>query len=297
MAQVYEYEDIFIGSDHGGFALKAALIAQTQGTGLSLHDLGPRALSPGDDYPHYAFQVAQAVAMRQAAAQPYLGVLCCKSGAGMVIAANKVAGVRAVEAISVEQVKRTRDHNDANVLCFGAELLDENFASEIDYGLGWSGSLSKFGLKGQVGDLVVDLGITYFDEPGVFTFGPGDVWYSHVKLTKSIDKVNVFALFENYTVAPGSGFEGGNLYSVGASTFRSVPKTPLSLFCSLSCTYDDGGFGFDNGFLLKGCVEADWKVTSHISLILPRISYYVPLTVRDSRETDAVISGGISLKF
>jgi ribose 5-phosphate isomerase B len=130
MAQVYEYEDIFIGSDHGGFALKAALIAQTQGTGLSLHDLGPRALSPGDDYPHYAFQVAQAVAMRQAAAQPYLGVLCCKSGAGMVIAANKVAGVRAVEAISVEQVKRTRDHNDANVLCFGAELLDEKTALE-----------------------------------------------------------------------------------------------------------------------------------------------------------------------
>lgn len=179
----------------------------------------------------------------------------------------------------------------------GNSSWNENFASEMDYGLGWSGPLSKFGLKGQAGELVIDVGITYFDEPGVFSFGPGDVWYSHVKLTKSIDKVDLFALFENYTVAPGSTFEGGNLYSVGASTFRPVPKTPLSLFCSLSCTYDDGGFGFDNGFLLKGCVEADWKVTSHISLILPRISYYVPLTVRDSRETDAVISGGISLKF
>jgi RpiB/LacA/LacB family sugar-phosphate isomerase len=59
------------------------------------------------------------------------GVLVCSSGIGMAIAANKVAGVRAVSVRSPEEARLTREHNDANVLTLGAQYLDEPRAVEL----------------------------------------------------------------------------------------------------------------------------------------------------------------------
>jgi len=71
------------------------------------------------DYQVYAHRVARAVAARKAAR----GVLVCGTGIGMCIAANKVPGVRAALAYSVETARLSRAHNDANVLCLGGRMM------------------------------------------------------------------------------------------------------------------------------------------------------------------------------
>ncbi len=79
------------------------------------------------DYPDFAYPVAAEVAHGGAER----GILVCSSGIGMAIAANKVAGIRAVPVRTVEEVRLTREHNDANVLTLGAKYLDEEAAMEL----------------------------------------------------------------------------------------------------------------------------------------------------------------------
>jgi ribose 5-phosphate isomerase B len=79
------------------------------------------------DYPDYAGEVARSVGLGAADR----GVLVCGSGVGMSIAANKVAGVRCGLGYSVEQVKLTRAHNDANVVAIGARFTEPAAAVEI----------------------------------------------------------------------------------------------------------------------------------------------------------------------
>jgi ribose 5-phosphate isomerase B len=113
---------ISIGADHAGFALKEGLKSVLRARGLDVEDLGTHA-AESTDYPDYAERVARQVRDGQADR----GILCCSTGVGMAIAANKVDGVRAAIAFSDDEVALTRAHNDANVLTIGARYfgLDE----------------------------------------------------------------------------------------------------------------------------------------------------------------------------
>src|SRR5207237_10135274 len=79
------------------------------------------------DYPDYARQVAREVGEGRSER----GILVCSTGIGMAMAANKVAGVRAAPAQSEDEVRLTREHNDANVVTLGARYLDENRAAGL----------------------------------------------------------------------------------------------------------------------------------------------------------------------
>ena len=115
-----------IGADHGGFALKATLIARLQATGIEVADLGTHSPAPCD-YPVIGAKVARAVAERKFDR----GILLCKSGIGIAIAANKVPGIRAAVCGNTFDAERSRAHNDANVLVLGAETLTEPQAKRI----------------------------------------------------------------------------------------------------------------------------------------------------------------------
>lgn len=117
---------VAIGADHGGFRLKATLIAALQAQGLEVADLGTH--SPGPcDYPPIGYKVASAVAQGTFER----GILICKSGIGIAIAANKVPGVRAAVCGDLVDAERSRSHNDANVLVLGAEKLSETQAKRL----------------------------------------------------------------------------------------------------------------------------------------------------------------------
>jgi ribose 5-phosphate isomerase B len=109
-------EEVFIASDHAGFKAKERLISLLK-TKYYTIDLGPHKLIPSDDYPDYAFRLAEKVVKTKSQ-----GILICKSGIGMSIAANKVNGARAALAINSKTAKLSRQHNNANILALPAEI-------------------------------------------------------------------------------------------------------------------------------------------------------------------------------
>ncbi len=117
---------VAIGADHGGFALKAKLVARLQAKGIEVADLGTHSPEPCD-YPLIGYKVASAVGQGRFDR----GILLCKSGIGIAIAANKVPGVRAAVCGDLFDARRSREHNDANILVLGAEKLSQRQAQRV----------------------------------------------------------------------------------------------------------------------------------------------------------------------
>ena len=117
---------VALGADHRGFGLKEELKRWLAAHGQEPVDFGPDS-ADRVDYPDYAFKVASAVARHKVGR----GILICSTGIGMCIAANKVRGVRAALADSVRLALLSREHNDANVLCLGADIVSSTLARQI----------------------------------------------------------------------------------------------------------------------------------------------------------------------
>ena len=117
---------IAVASDHGGFQLKKQLAVYLQKNGYSYHDFGIFT-DEAVDYPDFALQVAQAVAGGEYA----LGVICCGTGVGVSIVANKVPGIRAANCNDTFSARLSREHNDANVLTLGERVLGCGLALEV----------------------------------------------------------------------------------------------------------------------------------------------------------------------
>ncbi len=126
LAPVAEIRSIAIASDHTGVALRRTLTAYLRSRGLAVHDLGTDGTDPVD-YPDVAASVARLVARGEADA----GIVIDGAGIGSAIAANKIAGVRAVMATSELIARYAREHNGANVLTLGATLLGADQARAI----------------------------------------------------------------------------------------------------------------------------------------------------------------------
>ena len=116
---------IAIGCDHGGYELKAAL-AQALGVRMTVIDKGTHSRE-SCDYPDYAEAVALAVAKGEAD----FGILCCTTGIGVSMAANRFQGVRAALCHTLDEAVVTRQHNGANVLCLGGKSVSANYAVEM----------------------------------------------------------------------------------------------------------------------------------------------------------------------
>ena len=117
---------IYIGCDHGGLELKKAIIGLLKSKGLEVTDLGTNS-TESVDYPDYGIAVAEKVAEDLG----NRGIVICKSGIGMCIAANKVMAVRCALCTSVDMARLCREHNDANILALGASNTDTQTALDI----------------------------------------------------------------------------------------------------------------------------------------------------------------------
>ncbi len=117
---------IFIGSDHAGFELKGALIELLKNLGHEVEDKGAYSLDPQDDYPDFVKPVAEAVSQDVTSK----GIVLGGSGQGEAVCANRVKGVRTTlwYGGSLEVLKLSREHNDANILSLGARLISEEEA-------------------------------------------------------------------------------------------------------------------------------------------------------------------------
>jgi len=117
---------IALGCDHRGFELKQEIKSFITEIGHSYEDLGGYDTT-SVDYPDIAWKVAEGVAEGQFDR----GILICSTGIGMSITANKVRGVRAALCHNAFTARRAREHNDANVLCLGGEVVDRCQVREI----------------------------------------------------------------------------------------------------------------------------------------------------------------------
>lgn len=117
---------IAIGCDHRGLALKELIISFLQNAGYSYQDFGCYS-TESVDYP----DIAQKVGVAVVSGNFDQGILICNTGIGISIAANKVKGIRAALCCDIFAAQRSRQHNDANVLCLKGENADNEVTLEI----------------------------------------------------------------------------------------------------------------------------------------------------------------------
>lgn len=115
-----------LGCDHGGLEIKNAIIEDLKNKGIEYVDFGTTT-TESVDYPVYAKKVCAAVQSGDCT----LGILCCGTGIGMSITANKQKGIRASVLSDAFCAEMTRRHNNANVLCLGGRVIDCAKAVEL----------------------------------------------------------------------------------------------------------------------------------------------------------------------
>ena len=117
---------LVIACDHAGCEVKNEVIAALEGKGHEVKDFGCYT-NESVNYPDYAHLVCKAIQDKEAE----LGILICGTGIGMSIAANKHKGIRAACCSDTFSARLTREHNDANILCFGARVVGEGLALDL----------------------------------------------------------------------------------------------------------------------------------------------------------------------
>ncbi len=110
---------IVVASDHAGFAYKEEIVTFLKAKGIDVVDVGTHSLE-SCDYPIFAHAAAEKVASKEVD----FGVLVCSSGEGIAIAANKTRGVRAGLAYNDDVARLMRQHNNANMIAFGASFME-----------------------------------------------------------------------------------------------------------------------------------------------------------------------------
>lgn len=117
---------IAIGCDHGGLNLKTAIISYFEKKGIKYIDFGTYT-ADSVDYPTFAYRVAKSIQNGECER----GILCCGTGIGISITANKIRGIRAAVCTNEFMAEMTRRHNDANILCMGGRVIDEKTAVKL----------------------------------------------------------------------------------------------------------------------------------------------------------------------
>ena len=118
---------IGLACDHGGYNLKKEIISYLESKGIECVDYGTNNATDSVDYPVYGEIVANSVINKEVD----YGILCCGTGIGISLAANKVPGIRCAVVSDVFSPKMSKAHNDANMLSLGERVLGKGLALEI----------------------------------------------------------------------------------------------------------------------------------------------------------------------
>lgn len=118
---------LYIASDHGGYQLKKRLVRYIENElKRDITDLGPHEYVETDDYPDFAIPLAQKV--QETGGR---GIVICKNGVGVCIAANKISGVRCGQGYNIEVGQSMIEHDNTNVISLAAKAISEDHAMAI----------------------------------------------------------------------------------------------------------------------------------------------------------------------
>ncbi len=115
-----------VAADHGGFELKELIKKSLSADGREIVDVGCFS-KDSVDYPDFAEKAVSAILTGDC----QMGILICGTGIGMSIVANRYRNIRAANCSNVFTARMSREHNDANVLCLGARVLEMDIAVEM----------------------------------------------------------------------------------------------------------------------------------------------------------------------
>lgn len=117
---------VYMASDHAGYEAKMYAKDILESMGLSVVDLGANNGSDSVDYPDFAVLIANSIKNSDE-----FGVLVCGSGIGISMAANRFSNIRCALSHSATTARLAREHNDANVLCFGARVVGAEIIKDM----------------------------------------------------------------------------------------------------------------------------------------------------------------------
>ena len=118
---------IALSCDHGGFQLKESIRAHLEEREIPYEDFGIYSVEEKRDYPYASLYACNAINDGRCT----MAILCCGTGIGVSMAANKIKGIRAACCSDTYSARYTRLHNDANVLCLGGRVLGPGLANEL----------------------------------------------------------------------------------------------------------------------------------------------------------------------
>lgn len=116
----------YIATDHAGYNIKEFVKETVTNLGYEAIDLGPET-NERVDYPDFAKKCAKKVLEDKGS----FGILICGTGIGISISANKIAGIRAALCHNTYTARLTREHNDANILCFGERVVGKGVIEDM----------------------------------------------------------------------------------------------------------------------------------------------------------------------
>ncbi len=117
---------VAIGSDHGGFELKEAIKKYLEKQNIRYKDFGTNS-NESVNYAPIALKVGKSIINYECEK----GILCCGTGIGISIAANKIKGIRAAVCTNEFCAEMTRRHNDSNILCMGGRVINIDMALKL----------------------------------------------------------------------------------------------------------------------------------------------------------------------
>ncbi|WP_129599314.1 ribose 5-phosphate isomerase B [Anaerophilus nitritogenes] len=117
---------IALGSDHGGYNLKETIKAYLEENNIPYKDFGTNS-TESVDYPEFGQKVAEAIRSKECEK----GIICCGTGIGISISANKVPGIRCAVVSDTFSAQMSREHNNANILALGERVIGQGLALEI----------------------------------------------------------------------------------------------------------------------------------------------------------------------
>lgn len=164
----------------------------------------------------------------------------------------------------------------------------ETLGDEMDYTVGWRGGIVK--------NLDLDMSVTFLDELHLFQMGEDDIFYSRFHLSYTQNHWRFSGIWENYSTYSKGHLTGGDLLGVGAGREFTLVGEWLVLEAETATLYNTGALHRD-GFFQRGMINLGWKIAEGLTVIAPRIDFYVPFKNDHRQKNDAVVFAGLQYQF